>query len=171
MLPIVREQLGESTPMSLRIGDLAKRAGKSARAVRLYEEKGLLGPAHRTEGGHRVYDEEALDRLRWIDQLQILGLSLSEIKGFLDRLRSADTAPDAMAQARQLFEKKLSAVREQMTTLKALEAELARGVAYLVACDACAPTTEVTACRSCGRPHSVEPPPLVKGIHQGGEGK
>lgn len=155
----------------LRIGDLAKRAGKSTRAVRLYEEKGLLGPALRTEGGHRLYAEDALQRLSWIDKLQLLGLSLSDIKSFLDDLAAAHAAPEAMERARALFEAKLAAVREQISTLRGIEAELSRGVEYLGTCDECAPTTEVTACKSCGQPHPVEPPHLVVAMHGGGEGR
>lgn len=169
MLPIVDS--GDPSLLSLRIGDLAKRAGKSTRAVRLYEEKGLLGVAQRTDGGHRLYGEDALLRLRWIEQLQHLGLSLGDIRSFLDKLKSADTAPEAMAEARRLFEYKLSTVREQLSTLTALETELIRGVEYLASCEGCAPATEVSECKSCGQYHPVEPPPLVRGLHQGGEGK
>lgn len=166
LLPIVAAE-SEAT---LRIGDLAKRAGKSTRAVRLYEEKGLLGPALRTEGGHRLYAQDALVRLGWIDKLQLLGLSLGDIRAFLDELNAAHTAPAAMEQAREMFEAKLAQVRQQITSLRGIEAELASGVAYLASCDTCAPTTEVTACKTCGQPHPVEPPSLVTGIHRGGEG-
>ncbi|MEL6189987.1 MAG: MerR family transcriptional regulator [Myxococcota bacterium] len=167
LLPII-EPGSEAT---LRIGDLAKRAGKSTRAVRLYEEKGLLGPALRTEGGHRLYADDALQRLSWIDKLQLLGLSLSDIKAFLDDLAAAHAAPEAMERARDLFETKLAEVRTQIATLRSIEAELSKGVEYLEACDGCAPTTEVTACKSCGQPHPVEPPHLVVAMHGGGEGR
>lgn len=159
------------TSPSLRIGDLAKRAGKSPRAVRLYEEKGLLGPALRTEGGHRLYGEDALLRLDWIEKLQLLGLSLGDIRAFVDELARADTAPAAMDKARAMFEAKLREVRQQIAALSALEAELINGVDYLASCNTCAPSTEVTACKTCGQPHPVAPPPLVTGIHRGGEGK
>lgn len=155
----------------LRIGDLAKRSGKTARAVRLYEEKGLLGPALRTEGGHRLYAEDALARLEWIDKLQVLGLSLGEIKRFVEDLVGAETAPLAMAQARSMFERKLTEVREQIVALAALESELMSGVAYLASCQGCAPSTQVTACAGCGRPHPVEAPPLVVGLQRSAEGK
>jgi DNA-binding transcriptional MerR regulator len=155
---------------SLRIGDLAKKAGKSVRAVRLYEEKGLLGPALRTDGGHRLYGEDALLRLDWIEKLQLLGLSLSDIRAFLDELGASETAPAAMAKARHMFEAKLAMVRQQLSALRALEAELANGVEYLATCNTCSPTTEVTACKTCGQPHPVDPPNLVRGLHRGGEG-
>lgn len=165
-----RVSVDPSAPV-FRIGDLAKRANKSARAVRLYEEKGLLGPALRSEGGHRMYAEEALERLAWIEKLQLLGLSLSDIKAFLDELNEAHAAPAAMERARNMFEAKLLEVRAQIASLAALESELLSGVAYLAACQGCAPQTERTECSSCGQPHPVDPPPLVMGLHPGGEGK
>lgn len=155
---------------TLRIGDLAKKAGKSVRAVRLYEEKGLLGPALRTDGGHRLYDDAALLRLDWIEKLQLLGLSLTAIRGFLDELNAAHTAPAAMEKARHMFEAKLAEVRHQMTSLRALENELTHGVEYLASCNTCSPSTEVTACKTCGQPHEVDAPALVQGLHHGGEG-
>ena len=153
----------------LRIGDLAKRAGKSARAVRLYEEKGLLGPALRTEGGHRLYSTDALTRLGWIDKLQVLGLSLGEIRQFLDDLDRSETAPDVMAKVREMFQEKLSQVRSQLQSLRELQGELQDGLAYLESCSGCEASTDVAACRTCGRPHQVEPPTLITGLYQGGE--
>ena len=44
-----------SEPRLLRIGDLAEKTGKTKRALRLYEEMGLLVPSDRTSGGFRLY--------------------------------------------------------------------------------------------------------------------
>ena len=60
----------------LRVGDLARRTGKTVRAIHLYEELGLLKPAARTRGGFRLYEQSAADRVRWIDLLHDLGFSL-----------------------------------------------------------------------------------------------
>ncbi len=155
---------------ALRIGDLAKRAQRSARAVRLYEGMGLLGPALRTEGGHRLYDQHALVRLGWIDRLQTLGLSLTDIRGFLDDVESAQRGPAAMERARQMFEAKLSEVRAQIQALHQLEGELQDGLKYLASCTSCAPETEYVVCKSCDRPHEIEAPVLITGIHHSGEG-
>ena len=155
---------------ALRIGDLAKRAQRSARAVRLYEGMGLLGPALRTEGGHRLYDQAALVRLGWIDRLQTLGLSLTEIRGFLDDLESAQRGPAAMERARLMFEAKLNEVRSQIAGLRALESELEDGLTYLASCTTCAPETEYVVCKHCDRPHEIEAPVLIAGIHHSGEG-
>ena len=41
-------------------GEIAKKAGISQKAVRLYDQKGLLKPSDYTEGNYRLYDKEAL---------------------------------------------------------------------------------------------------------------
>ena len=155
---------------ALRIGDLAKRAQRSARAVRLYEGMGLLGPALRSEGGHRLYDHHALVRLGWIDRLQTLGLSLSEIRSFLDDIESAQRGPAAMERARQMFEAKRREVRAQIEALQQLDRELEDGLTYLASCTTCAPETEYGECKRCDRPHEIEAPVLIAGMHHNGEG-
>ena len=155
---------------ALRIGDLAKRADRSARAVRLYEGMGLLGPALRTEGGHRLYDQNALVRLGWIDRLQTLGLSLTDIRSFLDDIESAQRGPAAMERARRMFQAKLREVHAQIEGLQTLQAELQDGLTYLESCNTCAPETEYVECKHCARPHDIEAPVLITGIHHNGEG-
>jgi DNA-binding transcriptional MerR regulator len=62
----------------VRIGELATRAGVSVRALRYYEENGLLA-AERSPSGQRHYGEKAVDRVRWIQQLYQAGLSSKTI--------------------------------------------------------------------------------------------
>ncbi len=67
---------------TLRIGDLARLAGTTARTIRYYEEIGLLpdGTA-RMAGSHRLYDDGDLERLREVMRLKsLLGVSLDELK-------------------------------------------------------------------------------------------
>lgn len=155
---------------SLRIGDLAKQAGKSTRAVRLYENMGLLGPAYRTDGGHRVYTDDALARLSWIDRLQALGMSLPEIRTFLDELEDEGTGPAAMARVRGMFEAKVKEVQVQIEGLQTIMSELREGLTYLETCTGCAPSTDLHACGTCDHDHSIEPPLLITGLHKRGEG-
>ena len=68
----------------MRIGDLAELAGVTQRTVRYYESIGLLAPGKREGHGHHYYTEETLARLRKIDQLKRLGLSLEEIGEVID---------------------------------------------------------------------------------------
>ncbi len=66
------------------IGEVCARTGLSARTVRYYEEQGLLPGVRRKSGGRRVYGADELERLRFIQRLKALGLSLAEIRGLND---------------------------------------------------------------------------------------
>ena len=68
----------------MRIGDLTQRAGVTQRTIRYYESIGLLPPGEREGHGQHYYSEETLARLRKIDQLKKLGLSLDEIRDVID---------------------------------------------------------------------------------------
>lgn len=160
----------EGALATLKIGDLARRVNRSARALRLYEDMGLLGPAVRTEGGHRLYSNDAVLRLQWIDRLQLLGLSLPEIRSFLERLQDADTGPTAMAEVHALFERKLASVRHQIECLQAVEGDLVDGLAYLETCHDCRSPTGIDHCKSCEQTHAVSEPLLIRGIYRNGEG-
>jgi DNA-binding transcriptional MerR regulator len=70
---------------SLRIGEVAERAGVSARTLRYYEELGLLSPSSKTTGGARRYGDEHVARLLRIRQLQeLMGFDLNEIAAILE---------------------------------------------------------------------------------------
>jgi DNA-binding transcriptional MerR regulator len=64
--------------------DVTERLGITARTLHYYEEIGLLPAVMRTEGGHRIYDVQMLDRIEHILRLkQVLGASLQEIRDIL----------------------------------------------------------------------------------------
>lgn len=63
------------------IGEVCEISGLSARTVRYYEEFELLPGVRRRNGGRRVYGDGELERLRFIQRLKTLGLSLAEIRG------------------------------------------------------------------------------------------
>ena len=75
----------------LTIGEVARRSGVAASALRFYEERGLIG-AQRAGSGHRRYPRSVLRRIAFIVFAQRVGLTLDEIRGELDRL-PADRAP------------------------------------------------------------------------------
>ena len=64
----------------LPIGEVREITGLSARTLRYYEELGLLPGVRRRSGGRRVYGADEIERLRFIQRLKALGLSLAEIK-------------------------------------------------------------------------------------------
>ena len=64
----------------LKIGELARRAGVTAKAIRFYERKRVLPPARRAANGYRLYGEDTVEMLGVIQQATGLGLRLGEIK-------------------------------------------------------------------------------------------
>jgi DNA-binding transcriptional MerR regulator len=154
------------TKTLVRVGDLARRTGKTVRAIHLYEELGLLKPATRSRGGFRLYEPSAVDRVRWIDLLHGLGFSLQEMGELLEAWWQAEIGPRAMEQLRELFERKLEETRGAITNHQRLERELMDGLAYLKTCNACAtPTAAVEGCVHCGQDHGMkDEPALVAGF-------
>src|SRR3990172_2527091 len=69
----------------LQIGEVADRTGVTQRTLRFYEERGLLKPPIRMEGGFRLYSEDDVARIEQIRRLQsLLGLTLAEIKDMVE---------------------------------------------------------------------------------------
>jgi DNA-binding transcriptional MerR regulator len=62
------------------IEEVQRETGLSARTLRYYEELGLLPGVRRRAGGRRVYGPDEIERVRFIQRLKRLGLSLAEIK-------------------------------------------------------------------------------------------
>ena len=72
--------MDKNTDKKMTSGEIAKKAGVSQKAVRLYDEKGLLKPTGYSEGNYRLYDEGSLEILEKIVALKNIGFSLEEIR-------------------------------------------------------------------------------------------
>ena len=70
----------------MKIGDLARRSGLNASAIRYYESMGILKPAQRV-AGQRRYSADAVDRVLLIRFATDMGFTLNEIRLFLDGLQ------------------------------------------------------------------------------------
>ena len=157
------ETLGN--PHLLKIGDLARLTGKTVRAIHVYEEEGLLQPATRSSGGFRLYEEGAVERVRWIELLHELGFSLHEMRDVLRSWWSAGLGPEAMTDLRALFTRKLEHARGMIARYQQLERELVDGLRYLETCQVCATPSAVKGCVHCTQDHGMkEEPALVAGI-------
>jgi DNA-binding transcriptional MerR regulator len=153
-----------------RVGEIARQTGKTTRAIRFYEELGLVVPTGRTKGGFRQYDRSALVRIYWIDRLQQLGFYLPEIGEFLSALQEQERGPAAMDELRAFYSRKLIETRKTIKLMQALESELQESLSYLTACERCAPDTPRAACRGCAaEAHRERPQPaLVAAVHPPG---
>jgi DNA-binding transcriptional MerR regulator len=149
----------------IKVGDLARRTGKTVRAIHLYEELGLLSTPARSKGGFRMYSGDGVKRIEWIQKLQDMGFSLTEIKAFLRVWEESATAPDAMATVREIFSDKLHETRETIVRLSRLAEELTESLSYLERCRSCSPSQGQNVCCACEN-HGTdgEVPLLVDGI-------
>ncbi|SDJ56111.1 DNA-binding transcriptional regulator, MerR family [Lentzea albidocapillata subsp. violacea] len=93
----------------MRIGELAKRAGTTTRALRFYESEGLL-EAQRTPNGYREYDEHHLRLVREIQSLQAVGLSLEDARPFVACLRAGHESGDSCPDSREVYRRRLAEV-------------------------------------------------------------
>ena len=118
-------------PALLRIQDVAAETGLTTRAIRYYEEMGLLEPAARSDGAYRLFDASDLERLRFIRSLRDdAGFSLAQIGQLLEdeaareRNRQRFRTTGDKAERRALLKDATARVDRQIETLVAKRARL-----------------------------------------------
>lgn len=106
------------------ITQICRKLGLSARTVRYYEELGLLPGVRRRNGGRRVYGADELERLRFIQRLKQLGLTLGEI-GQLNAVYGIRGSTRVMLERlRELLNTRLSDVEVKLRELRTLQSEM-----------------------------------------------
>ncbi len=103
------------------IGLVAKESGVPIKTIRYYEELGLLKSSGRTEGGFRLFNSDVLARLHFIKRAQSLGLTLAEIKEFLN---VHDEGELPCEHIKTKLEDKVQAIDEQIQQLLMLRQDL-----------------------------------------------
>jgi DNA-binding transcriptional MerR regulator len=106
----------------VRIGEAAAAAGMTTKALRFYEQQGLLPPVHRGPNGYRDYPPETLARLQFIRRSKLAGLNLSEIRNIL-QVRDSGQAPCAHIAAQ--LAQHLSDLDQHIAELTSLRASVA----------------------------------------------
>ncbi|KJV25357.1 MerR family transcriptional regulator [Aquitalea magnusonii] len=104
----------------MKIGELAKRTGMAASAIRFYESRGLLKVANRQSNGYRDYPEEAVTILTIIIDAQQAGFSLDEIKQLLPADVSAWQHDELIA----ILQRKVTDIEALLTKLTQNKAHL-----------------------------------------------
>ncbi len=107
----------------MRISELSKITGASARSIRHYEKKNLLSSV-RLENDYRVFDESAIRRIRIIQLYLGLGLTTEQIE---EILRGEESAPSDYAfctEMLDMYQEKLDQVNRQLDALGALKDRL-----------------------------------------------
>ncbi|MFJ9340838.1 MerR family transcriptional regulator [Streptomyces sp. NPDC101733] len=117
----------------MRIAEAAAAAGTTPRALRFYEQRGLLPPPARTGSGQRVYGPAEIARVRVIRGLLAVGLTVEDLRVRADRLdllaqdpppRCDPAGPDD--EGSDVVERRLAALDAEIARLTSLRAHLAR---------------------------------------------
>jgi len=119
----------------MRIGEAAAAAGTTPRALRFYEQRGLLEPPPRTGAGQREYAAADVDRLRVVRQLLDLGLTVADVRDCVGRLHLLDGArlpdvapPGACTQSSAVVLRRLAELDAEIARLTAVRDRLAARV-------------------------------------------
>jgi MerR family transcriptional regulator, copper efflux regulator len=103
------------------VGQVAKHAGLSPRAVRFYEAEGILPRARRSGSGYRVYTDQDLELLRLVAHLRRVGLSVTDVREVI-RLRAHGVPPPDRVIA--LLETRIAGLDRELDSLKEARARL-----------------------------------------------
>ncbi|AJC17085.1 MerR family transcriptional regulator [Pandoraea sputorum] len=110
--------------VSLNASEAARRLGVSNKALRLYEQHGLLSPK-RSSAGYRTYDSAEMARASEVVALRALGLSLAQVASVLKG--NAQTLSTALEAHEHSLDAEIRERLRRLETVRSLRAELASG--------------------------------------------
>ncbi|AFY92812.1 heavy metal-responsive transcriptional regulator [Chamaesiphon minutus] len=110
-----------SSKKLLKIGEVAKQTDVEVGTIRYYESLGLLIPIERSDNGYRYYDDEAIERLKFIKKAQSLRFSLAEIHQVLGVRSSGSPACPIV---KGLLKQKIAGLEQQIELMKEMKQEL-----------------------------------------------
>jgi len=133
----------------MQIGDLATRAGVTTRTIRYYEEKGIIEPEERTEGGFRLYSENQLLRLVIIQGLKALGFDLERISEFFNLRHNAETGSDLAQAMIDLLGGQQDEIDRKIAHYMEMKERNARAIEVLKGCLCCSIKVFERDCHNC----------------------
>lgn len=127
------------------IGQVADRTGFTTSALRYYEDIGLVAPSARADNGYRVYDDQAVARLTFIDRAKQLGCSLDEITALV-AVWEADQCDPVQQRIHHLVTSKIAETERQIGDLTALRDQLRTAAEHLTGPAIDGPCSDRCAC-------------------------
>ena len=106
------------------IAEVCARTGLSPRTVRYYEEIGLLHSVRRIENGKRVYTDHDVRRLKFINRLKVLGLSLAEMVELEKIYRKQRNNREILPKLLQILDERAAQIDERVAQLAMLKKEI-----------------------------------------------
>jgi DNA-binding transcriptional MerR regulator len=113
----------------LRIGELAAEVGLSAQAIRFYESRGLLGPSERAGKGYRYYGDAEILRIKKIQGLQQIGLSLDDIGNVLPLYYKDPTGVAGKRKILEILRVQLEETDRKIAAMQSFRDEIVRNIA------------------------------------------
>ena len=113
-----------------RIGEIAQQTGVSVETLRYYEKRRLLNTPPRTDGGFRLYSDDAVQQVRFIKQAQSLGLTLDDVQQLLTGRGRRPVA--SCRKVRDLLTRRIEDLDARMRELREFRRTLH---AHLAACE------------------------------------
>jgi DNA-binding transcriptional MerR regulator len=113
-------------PDGVSIREVCAATGLSPRTVRYYEELGLLPGVRRRAGGRRVYGPDELERLRFVQRLKAMGLSLEEVRELNAVHAIGGSTRGMLARLDQLLARRLEELDARIAELRRLRDEIAK---------------------------------------------
>ncbi|MEV7008326.1 MerR family transcriptional regulator [Streptosporangium sp. NPDC051022] len=118
----------------MRIGELARRTGVSTRALRYYEQQGLI-VARRASNGYREYSEADLRLVAEIRTLMTVGFTLEDARPFVACLRAGHDSGASCPESVAVYRRKLAEIDDEIRALLVRRAEVAGQLS--AACPGC----------------------------------
>ncbi len=106
------------------IGEISRLVDLSQRTIRYYEEIGLLHSVRRIENGKRVYTDNDVRRLKFINRLKVLGLSLAEMVELEKIYRKQRNNREILPKLLQILDERAAQIDERVAQLVALKKEI-----------------------------------------------
>jgi MerR family transcriptional regulator, repressor of the yfmOP operon len=106
------------------IGEISRMVDLSRRTIRYYEEIGLLHSVRRIENGKRVYTDNDVRRLKFINRLKVLGLSLAEMVELEKIYRKQRNNREILPKLLQILDERAVQIDERVAQLVALKKEI-----------------------------------------------
>jgi MerR family transcriptional regulator, mercuric resistance operon regulatory protein len=122
------------------IGTLSKNTDCPIETIRYYERIGLLENPHRTEGGHRLYNEKHQKRLEFILKTRQLGFSLEHTRSFLEMSQNTEQTCN---QALALVQENMQGIEQKLIELQEIHQRLSQ---LAVNCKTCCPNGKAAEC-------------------------
>ncbi len=113
---------GKSGPYP--IGVLSRMVNLSQRTIRYYEEIGLLHSVRRIENGKRVYTDDDVRRLKFINRLKVLGLSLAEMVELEKVYRIQRNNREILPKLLAILDERAVQIDDRISQLAALKTEI-----------------------------------------------